>query len=179
MTTIKFDCGSDALQVKGILLATVLSLRLDIALITDFLRLKGRAHVKITEETLSALPWKQKATFISRSYTPSNASTSHLQEGHAVLEKARSIVSNFPAQTRGLASAIDTAENMFLSTLYSIVTNAERLAVVQAMASEFVGTGRWYYCQNGHPFTGSAEVQCRSRCALSVVNLWMVGSIGS
>jgi hypothetical protein len=39
------------------------------------------------------------------------------------------------------------------STFYAVVTNEERMAVVAAMAREFHGTGHWYYCRNGHPFT--------------------------
>ncbi|KAL4921521.1 hypothetical protein BDW62DRAFT_208480 [Aspergillus aurantiobrunneus] len=172
----KFDCSS-SLQVKGILLAMALSLRLDIALLTDFLRMKGRTHVKITinlEENRKECEYfintarDSKRTpleaeghlflaqlhALERYYCISaNASRTHLEKGRAALEGARSIVNRFPEQTRGLASEIDAVENMFLSTFYAIVTNTERLAVVQAMASESRGTGHWYYCQNGHPFT--------------------------
>ncbi|KAF8250326.1 P-loop containing nucleoside triphosphate hydrolase protein [Wilcoxina mikolae CBS 423.85] len=38
-------------------------------------------------------------------------------------------------------------------TFYSFVSSEEKAAVYQAMAREFGGTGHWYYCQNGHPFT--------------------------
>jgi hypothetical protein len=39
------------------------------------------------------------------------------------------------------------------STFYSPVTNKEMGKVVNAMAREFRGTGHWYRCRNGHPFT--------------------------
>lgn len=39
------------------------------------------------------------------------------------------------------------------STFYSIVTSEEMENVVKAMAREFRGTGHWYRCRNGHPFT--------------------------
>jgi hypothetical protein len=39
------------------------------------------------------------------------------------------------------------------STFYSLVTNKEMEDVVNAMAREFGGTGHWYRCRNGHPFT--------------------------
>ncbi|KAI5817547.1 hypothetical protein BZA77DRAFT_309854 [Pyronema omphalodes] len=38
-------------------------------------------------------------------------------------------------------------------TFYSFVTNEEKKAIYDAMANEFRGTGHWYYCQNGHPFS--------------------------
>ena len=39
------------------------------------------------------------------------------------------------------------------NTFYTSVTHEEMMAVVSAMASEFSGTGHWYRCANGHPFT--------------------------
>jgi len=39
------------------------------------------------------------------------------------------------------------------STFYMPVSNEEKAAVYAAMALEFSGTGHWYYCENGHPFT--------------------------
>ncbi|KAF8533486.1 hypothetical protein BDD12DRAFT_946339 [Trichophaea hybrida] len=38
-------------------------------------------------------------------------------------------------------------------TFYSFVSSEEKATVYRAMAREFGGTGHWYYCQNGHPFT--------------------------
>jgi len=39
------------------------------------------------------------------------------------------------------------------STFYMPVSNEEKAAVYAAMAHDFRGTGHWYYCENGHPFT--------------------------
>ncbi|KAI9097311.1 hypothetical protein DFS34DRAFT_621196 [Phlyctochytrium arcticum] len=36
---------------------------------------------------------------------------------------------------------------------YTRVTDAERVAVYNAMKVEFRGSGHWYRCENGHPFT--------------------------
>jgi hypothetical protein len=36
---------------------------------------------------------------------------------------------------------------------YHPVTSEELRAVYRAMAGEFMGTGHWYTCANGHPFT--------------------------
>ena len=35
----------------------------------------------------------------------------------------------------------------------TVVTSEERHSVLAAMAKEFRGTGHWYTCANGHPFT--------------------------
>ena len=39
------------------------------------------------------------------------------------------------------------------ATFYATVTNDEKATVYAAMANELRGTGHWYYCANGHPFT--------------------------
>ncbi|KAL4882526.1 hypothetical protein BJY04DRAFT_217020, partial [Aspergillus karnatakaensis] len=172
------SCGDGAIiQDKGVLLATALSTRLEIALLMDLMRMRGRTRVKILINLEDNR--KECGSFINMARVSkrpaleaeghvylaqlhaierwhcadASFSKEHLDNGRAALEKARSIVKVFPNQTRGLESEIDAAESMFLSTFYSAVSNAERLAVVQAMAREFVGTGHWYRCQNGHPFT--------------------------
>jgi hypothetical protein len=58
------------------------------------------------------------------------------------------------SQARTIAHEIDEVEKMLReSTFYSPVTNEEMENVVNAMAREFRGTGHWYRCRNGHPFT--------------------------
>ncbi|KAI5201118.1 hypothetical protein E4T39_05342 [Aureobasidium subglaciale] len=58
------------------------------------------------------------------------------------------------SQARVVESEIEEVENMLReSTFYSPVTNEEMKNVVAAMAREFRGTGHWYRCENGHPFT--------------------------
>ncbi|KAH0538543.1 hypothetical protein FGG08_004876 [Glutinoglossum americanum] len=58
------------------------------------------------------------------------------------------------ASARGLRGAIEAAARMLRGeTFYAEFTNEEMRAVYSAMAREFRGTGHWYTCQNGHPFT--------------------------
>lgn len=38
-------------------------------------------------------------------------------------------------------------------TFFAVVTGEERRAVLAAMATEMRGTGHWYTCARGHPFT--------------------------
>jgi len=70
------------------------------------------------------------------------------------LETARGICKELPGQTKGMFEEIDDIEKMLQqSTFYATVTNEEKAAVYAAMANELRGTGHWYYCTNGHPFT--------------------------
>ncbi|KEQ92875.1 hypothetical protein AUEXF2481DRAFT_68062 [Aureobasidium subglaciale EXF-2481] len=58
------------------------------------------------------------------------------------------------SQARVVESEIEEVVKMLReSTFYSPVTNEEMKNVVAAMAREFRGTGHWYRCENGHPFT--------------------------
>ena len=68
---------------------------------------------------------------------------------------ARNLCAQYPGQTRALgATELDDVERMLCSsTFYSPVTPQEMRDVVSAMAREFSGTGHWYRCVNGHPFT--------------------------
>ncbi|GIJ99055.1 hypothetical protein Aspvir_001179 [Aspergillus viridinutans] len=188
-----FDFDNTILQSKGVLLATALNLRLDIALLTDFLTVKDRGSSQTGNITISlnlqdardecstlinladvSGRIRQQAeghTFLAhlhvleRSQTlSSQAAETHLQEAQAAVARARSLCTQHPTQTRGLLPDIEGVDKMLRdSTFYAVVTNEERMAVVAAMAREFHGTGHWYYCRNGHPFTigecGGAMVQ--------------------
>lgn len=91
----------------------------------------------------------------NRSATLSDADTITLvaraREG---LHRARTICTINPGSTAGMPEEISAAEKMLRdATFYAPVTNAEKAAVYAAMAQSFRGTGHWYYCANGHPFT--------------------------
>ncbi|PKX98448.1 putative NF-X1 finger and helicase domain protein [Aspergillus novofumigatus IBT 16806] len=178
-----FEFDNTILQSKGVLLATALNLRFDIALLTDFLAVKDRASSQTGNITISfnlqdardecatlinladtSGRIRQQAegyTFLAhlhaleRSQTLSpQAAETHLGEGREAAAHARSLCAQHPTQTRGLLPDIETVDRMLRdSTFYAVVTNEERMAVVAAMAREFHGTGHWYYCRNGHPFT--------------------------
>jgi hypothetical protein len=178
-----FDFDNTILQSKGVLLATALNLRLDIALLTDFLTVKGRASsqtgnitislnlqdardqcsalINLAEDSGRIRQQAEGHTFLAhlhaleRSQTLSpQAAETHLQDAQAAVARARSLCTQHLSQTRGLLPDIKSVDKMLRdSTFYTLVTNEERMAVVAAMAREFHGTGHWYYCRNGHPFT--------------------------
>ncbi|EED11898.1 nonsense-mediated mRNA decay protein, putative [Talaromyces stipitatus ATCC 10500] len=181
-TSDDFGDVSEVLQTKGFLQGTALSLRLDIELLADFLEMRRNAlkagEIKVdmdlsamrTEcETLiksaseSKRPLYKAEGYIflaqlhaferSHSSSPEMAER-HLIEGKEAINEAKTLCNENPGQTQGLATDIEGAEKMLRgTTFYTAVTNEERMAVIAAMAREFSGTGHWYYCRNGHPFT--------------------------
>ena len=77
-----------------------------------------------------------------------------LTEAQNQLKNARWTCQQYPGQTKGLLEEVEPVERMLNEgTFYAPVTNEEKAAVYAAMASEFLGTGHWYYCENNHPFT--------------------------
>ena len=177
-----FDFRSEVLQTKGSLQGIALSLRLDIALLADFLELRrnnpqaGKMEVDIDlsvmraecEELIRNASEARRLFLQAEGYIflaqlhaferaycePQQMAEQHLAQGTEAISQAKAICSAHPAQTTGLASDIEDAEKMLRgTTFYTTVTNEERMAVIAAMAREFSGTGHWYYCRNGHPFT--------------------------
>lgn len=58
------------------------------------------------------------------------------------------------ASARYLLEDIAKARNLLRgSTFYSFVSSQEKEQIYAAMANEFRGSGHWYYCQQGHPFS--------------------------
>ncbi|KAL4816023.1 hypothetical protein BDW67DRAFT_57620 [Aspergillus spinulosporus] len=178
-----FVFDESVLQTKGHLQAASLLLRLDTALLADFLSLRKqmrpgtsrsdlyinlaesrRESKRLIADAVSSRRILQQAEgnlFLAQFCAlerqnlsdPAQAETL-LQEGTAAIEEAEKLCNLYPALTRGLSEEIEGTRAMLRgSTFYAPVTNEERMAVLAAMAREFRGTGHWYYCENGHPFT--------------------------
>ena len=180
--TIDFHSGVEILQVRNRLLATVLLMRCDYAILLTFLNDpagKARASAPgaqvdlssnrkecnlLIEESLSRhqpgnavegrLYWARFLA-LERSCVDSGSDfTRRLDEAREHLRLARKFCNKYPSQTRGMKNEIEIVEKMLRdSTFYTIVSNEEKAAVYAAMAQEFSGTGHWWYCVNGHPFT--------------------------
>lgn len=77
-----------------------------------------------------------------------------LKDARGHVTNARFTCSEYAGQTKGMLTEVEDVERMLNDgTFYAPVSNEEKAAVYAAMASEFSGTGHWYYCENGHPFT--------------------------
>jgi TPP-dependent indolepyruvate ferredoxin oxidoreductase alpha subunit len=67
-----------------------------------------------------------------------------MEHVHKSVGKASDLCSAYPGQTSGLEAEVENVEKMLSgSTLYAEVTSEERMAVISAMASGFLGTGHW------------------------------------
>ncbi|KAI1768094.1 hypothetical protein GGR53DRAFT_35773 [Hypoxylon sp. FL1150] len=70
------------------------------------------------------------------------------------LAAARQLVEKHSSQTHGIKAEIEAVEKMLRDgVFYNAVSADEMRAVYEAMTREFSGTGHWYTCVNGHPFT--------------------------
>ncbi|KAK3935981.1 hypothetical protein QBC46DRAFT_420645 [Diplogelasinospora grovesii] len=70
----------------------------------------------------------------------------HLEQAKSLMEKS--------ASAAVLRPEVEAAEGMLRGEIfYQNVSVEEMRAVYAAMAVEFNGTGHWYTCANGHPFT--------------------------
>ncbi|KAL4876729.1 P-loop containing nucleoside triphosphate hydrolase protein [Aspergillus karnatakaensis] len=195
----QFDFDANVLQTKGYLQATALLLRLDAALLADFLSLckKGRhsslcinlaaykkesdhlianaaASSRIPQQVEGNIFLAQFCALERRNLADSSEAEGLLQEGTAAIDKAERLCKLHAGQTRGFLEEIEGTRAMFRgSEFYTPVTNEERMEVLSAMAMEFRGTGHWYYCENGHPFTigecgGAMEISRCPECGAAV-----------
>lgn len=74
-------------------------------------------------------------------------------KGDEHLALARKLLDQYPS-TKHLESEIEATSLMLRGgTFYQNVSAEEMRAVYAAMSKEFLGTGHWYTCENGHPFT--------------------------
>ena len=94
-----------------------------------------------------------------------------LKDARNHLAKARYMCTLYPGQTKGILAEVEEVEKMLRkSTFYAPVTNAEKAAVYAAMASEFRGTGHWYYCENNRSRLENVGCRCRRLSVRSVAH---------
>jgi hypothetical protein len=172
----------DILQVRNRLLTTVLLIRCDYTILLTFLndrkgetstsspsmqvdfsinrkeceKLIAESHSRSQPgNTVEGLLYWARFLALERSLAaPELDLTQLLDKGRDHLRLAHQIYDAYPSQTAGMKEEIEDVEKMLRdSTFYMPVSNEEKAAVVAAMARDFRGTGHWYYCENGHPFT--------------------------
>ncbi|KAI4289803.1 MAG: hypothetical protein L6R35_000931 [Caloplaca aegaea] len=168
----------DVLQPRNRLLATVLLLRCEYAIMANFLSACRESAAVITIDFQDFQQRCERLIEESRTRSqPANGVEGHIfwarfmalqrsmsdsvPDGSRPLLKAREhlqvakeICIRNPGSTAGMHSEVEDVEKALRdSTFYTSVTNEEKAAVYAAMALDFRGTGHWYYCENGHPFT--------------------------
>lgn len=65
------------------------------------------------------------------------------------LKLAQELCATFPGQTSSVSAEVDDVGRLLRDSGY----RSEMKMIVAAMQAEFSGTGHWYRCENGHPFT--------------------------
>ncbi|KEY72970.1 hypothetical protein S7711_04644 [Stachybotrys chartarum IBT 7711] len=83
---------------------------------------------------------------------PASDTNEALAKAQPHIDMARALLDQYPS-TAVLRDEVDAIQNMIKDGTYEPVTVEEIRAVYAAMAREFLGTGHWYTCENGHPFT--------------------------
>ncbi|KAL8735802.1 MAG: hypothetical protein Q9166_000666 [cf. Caloplaca sp. 2 TL-2023] len=168
----------DVLQTRNRLLTTVLLLRCEYTIIANFLstnkgtaaiiKVDFKSHQKTCESLIEESRTRQQPSieveghlFWARFLALQRSVSDTILEGSQPLLTARKHLqlakercAQYPGQTAGILAEVEDVEKALRdSTFYTSVTNEEKAAVYAAMALDFRGTGHWYYCQNGHPFT--------------------------
>jgi hypothetical protein len=172
----------DILQMRNRLLTTVLIIRCDYTILLTFLndRKDDTGASSPSVQVDLSINRKECEELIAESHSrhqPGNAVEGHLywarflalergladpgldiaqllDEAKRHLQEAREICDKYPGQTAGMRNEVEDVEKMLRgSTFYMPVSNEEKAAVYAAMSRDFRGTGHWYYCANGHPFT--------------------------
>lgn len=172
----------EVLQTRHRLLTTALLLRCDYAILLDFLSWKdsgqqpwsrtieidlknnrkdcqdlieeSRTRTQLANVVEGQLYWARFVALERGVRKPGSDMPQLLAEARAHLQDAKQMCRKYPGQTAGMIAEIEEVEAMLRdSTFYMPVSNAEKAAVYAAMALDFRGTGHWYYCANGHPFT--------------------------
>ncbi|KAI4109364.1 MAG: hypothetical protein LQ339_001864 [Xanthoria mediterranea] len=166
------------LQTRNRLLATVLLIRCEYTIVANFLmtskgtgaqiKVDFKKHQDACESLIEDSKFRKQpsiqveghlywARFLCLQRGASEAvpdGSPALLSAREHLQTARDICHMHPGQTAGIISEVEDVEKALRdSTFYTSVTNEEKAAVYAAMASDFRGTGHWYYCENGHPFT--------------------------
>ncbi|EME78551.1 uncharacterized protein MYCFIDRAFT_37116 [Pseudocercospora fijiensis CIRAD86] len=72
--------------------------------------------------------------------------------GNKHLDEAEAICNQYAGQTAPVSGEVSAIRKMLKTSVSSVSANELRM-VVAAMATEFLGTGHWYRCANGHLFT--------------------------
>jgi NifU-like protein involved in Fe-S cluster formation len=176
-----FEYDQTLLQTRGALLAMSLAIRCEIVAVVDFIAIyyaqphnegrsltvdfsgdRGRCEMMVEEaestknilqQTEGHIFWAQLAglecqvmesrEIVGKSYDEIRA----LANTH--LDSARELCETHPGQTSSVVDEVREVRRLLDESGYQ----SQMRMVVAAMSKEFSGTGHWYRCANGHPFT--------------------------
>jgi len=179
-TVDALEYDQDLLQTRGTLLAVSLAIRCEVVGIVDFIAVchaqpqnlgrsltvdfsfdrqkcewlieKAKSTRNILQQAEGHIFWAQLAgleceVMESRETGKSYAALRALANSH--LDSARKLCEAHPGQTSSVGDEVREVRRLLDEGGYQ----SQMRMVVAAMAREFSGTGHWYRCVNGHPFT--------------------------
>ena len=100
--------------------------------------------------------------------------TQRVQEAQALLHRATLVCDQHPSTHAASRPEIERVQRMLNGgVFYASISTAEKRAVYLAMSTELHGSGHWYYCVNGHPFTigecgGAVQVSVCPQCGAAI-----------
>lgn len=172
-----FEFDQSVLQVRGQLVAKALLLRCDLIMATDLLSLywklalvpRGLVRLavnfkkyredcetllELAESSMNVLQQAEAyifwAQFAALEYSIKSDDEGLKQQAGERLDQAQELFEKYPSITANVKDELAAVRKMLSDTT---ISNAEMQMVVTAMEREFSGTGHWYRCANGHPFT--------------------------
>ncbi|CAG9977265.1 unnamed protein product [Clonostachys byssicola] len=180
--TREFQYDDSVIQNKGMLLAESLLLKTEITAIADFIGLckSGKARppkiqvdfasyfkacdqliglatsFKYPKEQLQGhifYAWIcEFARWFSANGDKKDLEVGYKEKGMDHIRLARDILESHPS-TAPLLQEVESAEFALKGHEYRQVTTDELREVYIALSGDLRGTGHWYTCENGHPFT--------------------------
>jgi hypothetical protein len=164
------------LQTRQTLLATSLLLRCDMIILSDFLTSWGSGLLDVSfdsnrKDCINLMTSAQEARqpmvevevhlFCAQLCLAEQkySSRPEVAQGRGVeaskhLLDAEELCEKYSGPTRALLGELRALKEMLrTSTFTTVVRDDEWRSVMAAMATEFRGSGHWYTCENGHPFT--------------------------
>lgn len=152
-------------QQQGLSLAVDFSQDRDLC---DFLISFAAGDSHILQQTEGHIFWAQFAGLeceVMESREASDSNKMALEEikrnAERHLDSAEELCTAFPSQTTSVTAEIDDVRRLLREAGYQ----SQMRMVVAAMQGEFSGTGHWYRCENGHPFTvGECGMPMESTC---------------
>jgi hypothetical protein len=171
----EFKLDVNALQTRAAVQITSLLFRCDLAVLSDFLETLKNAELSVdfgqcrkdcveliaaSESAVQPLHQVEGHIFYAQYCAIERANTAVenidglAEDGRQHIAAAREIATRHEGSTTPVVSQLDEVEKMLKnSTFYMEMKEDEWKAVMGAMQKEFMGSGHWYNCENGHPFT--------------------------
>ncbi|KAJ3150006.1 hypothetical protein HDU89_003463 [Geranomyces variabilis] len=105
------------------------------------------------KESIAAAIYEAQFAALAVQMTGGTDAEDQLARGRDQLDECEARISRLKS-AQYLMDDVENARRFInAGAFYTLVSSEEKQQVYAAMAREFAGTGHWYLCQQGHPFT--------------------------